>query len=115
MASRDRIAAVKRARERQNRIEAATVRVAKAQDAVSRAEARRNRAVESAEAAIDRANLNVAREVDALVDGCGSVCYAADILQISERRVRKMLANLRRHETEEYRETIEQEEQRSHG
>jgi hypothetical protein len=105
MAGRDRIAAVKRARERQTRIEAATVRVAKAQGALSRAEARRDRAVEAAQAGVVRAGLEVAREVDALVDRCGSIGYAADILEVSERQVRKMLADLRRNEAQEREET----------
>jgi hypothetical protein len=91
MAGRDRVAAVKRARERQARVEAAAVQVAKAQRRVDQAGARRQRALDAADARLAEVRDEYSREVHALVDTCGSIGYAADVLDLSERDVRIMI------------------------
>jgi hypothetical protein len=90
MASRERIAALRRARERQTRIETATTRVSRTQVRVEQAKSRRQRALESADSRVAEAELELAREVKALVTSCGSIEYAAEILELNERDVRKM-------------------------
>ena len=96
MASRDRIAAVRRARERQARIEAATTRVAQAQRRVEQAESRRQRTLDSATARLADTELDLAREIEALVTSCGSTGYAAEILGLDERQIRKMTTRAQR-------------------
>lgn len=91
MSGRDRIAAVKRAREKQARIEAATVRVAHAQQRAERAKDQRRRSVEMADAKVADREREVGTEVGLLVDVCGSTRYAADVLGLSEQQVRKMV------------------------
>jgi hypothetical protein len=98
MASRDRIAAVKRARERQARIETATTRVSRAQRRVEQSRARRQRALEAADSKVSDAELELAREVNALVTCCGSTEYAAEILELDQRAVRKMTAQAQRND-----------------
>jgi hypothetical protein len=97
MAGRDRVAAVKRARERQARVEAVAVRVAKAQRRVDQASARRQRALEVADARVAEVRDEYSREVHALVDTCGSIGYAADVLGLSERDVRTMIRRAKKH------------------
>lgn len=92
MTSRDRIAALRRARERQTRIETATTRVSRTRGRVEQARSRRQRALESADAKVAETELELAREVKALVTCCGSTEYAAEILELNERDVRKMTA-----------------------
>ncbi len=96
MASRDRIAAVRRARERQARIEAATTRVAQAQRRVEQAETRRQRTLDSANARLADTELDLACEIEALVTSCGSTGYAAEILGLDERQIRKMTTRAQR-------------------
>lgn len=96
MAGRDRIAAVKRARERQARVEAATIRVARMQRRVEQSAARRQRAIDAADARLAEVKDAYSREVEALVDTCGSVGYAADVLGLSERDVRSAIRRARR-------------------
>ena len=91
MAGRDRIAAVKRARERQARVEAAAVRVAKVQRRVDQAVVRRQRTIEAADARLSEIEHEYCQEVDALVDTCGSVNYAAEVLGVGEREVRRAM------------------------
>jgi len=91
MSGRDRIAAVKRAREKQARIEAATVRVAQSQQRAARARDQRRRSVEVADAKVADREREVDTEVGLLVDVCGSTRYAADVLGLPERQVRQMV------------------------
>jgi hypothetical protein len=91
MAGRERIAAVKRARERQARVEAAAVRVAKVQRRVDQAAIRRQRAIDAADARLGQLEDEYSREVHALVDTCGSLGYAAEVLGLGERAVRRAL------------------------
>ncbi len=98
MASRERIAALRRARERQTRIETATTRVSRTRGRLAQAKSRRQRALESADAKVAETELELAREVKALVACCGSTEYAAEILELNERDIRKMTARARRTE-----------------
>jgi len=98
MAGRDRIAAVKRARERQARVEAAVVRVTGAQRRVEQSAGRRQRAIDAADAKLSDLEDQYAREVEALVDTCGSVPYAAEVLGVDEREVRRTLKRARDHQ-----------------
>jgi hypothetical protein len=91
MSGRNRIAAVKRAREKQARIEAATVRVAQSQQGAERARDQRRRSVEMADAKVADREREVDTEVGLLVDVCGSTRYAADVLGLPERQVRQMV------------------------
>lgn len=96
MSSRERVAALRRARERQSRIEAATTRVARAQQRVERAKTRRQRALESSDSRVAEAEIELAREVEALVTCCGSRGYAAEILELNEREIRKTVSRAQR-------------------
>jgi hypothetical protein len=96
MASRDRIAALKRARERQSRIETATTRVSRSQRRVEQSRAHRQRALEAADLKVSEAELELARQVNALVTCCGSTEYAAEILELKERDIRKMTVRAQR-------------------
>ncbi len=91
MAGRERIAAVKRARERQARVEAAAVRVAKVERRVDQAALHRQRTIEAADARLGEIEDEYYREVDALVGTCGSVSYAAEVLGVGEREVRRAM------------------------
>lgn len=91
MAGRDRIAAVKRARERQARVEAVAVRVAKVQRRIDQATARRQRAIDAADARLVELGDEHAREVNALADTCGSINYTAEVLGLGERDVRRAI------------------------
>ncbi len=96
MAGRDRIASVRRARERQARIEVVTTRVARAQRRVEQAEIRRQRTLDAANEKLADTELDLAREVDSLVTSCGSTEYAAEILGLDERQVRKLTTRAQR-------------------
>lgn len=89
VAGRDRVAGVRRARERQSRIEAATVGVARAQARLERQQAARERARAEADSRVAGAEDALTREIGVLVDACGSTAYAAEILGMEERDVRK--------------------------
>lgn len=89
VSGRERVAAVRRARERQTRIEAATVRVARAQALVQRRRATRDRVLAAAAARVAAAEAAVAGEISTLVSACGSTAYAAEILDLPERDVRR--------------------------
>ncbi len=101
MAGRDRIAAVKRARERQARVEAAAVRVAKSQRRVDQAALRRKRAIDAANARLGEIEDEYCCEVRALVETCGSVAYAAEILELGERDVRRAMRRAKDHKAKE--------------
>jgi hypothetical protein len=90
MAGRDRLTAIKRARERQARIEAATLRVTHAQARLERAKTAKDRAVSTADQKIATAQADLATEVAALVAACRSTSYAAEILELDERLVRRL-------------------------
>ncbi len=90
MAGRDRVAAVRRARERQARIEAAALRIANSQRKLQRARGLRQRALEQAEARVAAREHDVEVEVNLLVEACGSPGYAAEVLELPERQVRQM-------------------------
>jgi hypothetical protein len=90
MAGRDRLNAVKRARERQALIEAATLRVARAQARAEQARSAKERTVATADEKIAGADDALAVEIRALVAACGSTSYAAEILCLEERRVRRL-------------------------
>jgi hypothetical protein len=90
LAGRDRLTAVKRARERQALIEAATLRVTRAQARAERARVAKERAVAAADERIAGAEAAVAAELQALVAACGSIGYVAEILQLDHRVIRRM-------------------------
>ena len=97
MAGRERIAAVKRARERQARVEAAVVRVAKVQRRADQAAIRRQRTIDAADARLGEIEHEYCQEVDALVGTCGSVSYAAEVLGLGERDVRRSMRRAKGH------------------
>lgn len=92
MAGRDRLTAVKRARERQALIEAATLRVTRAQSRAERARTAKQRAIAASDEKVDGADAVVSTELQALVVACGSTSYAAEILELEERLVRRLVA-----------------------
>ena len=93
MSGRDRVAAVKRAREMQVRIEAATVRVAHSQRRAERARDQRRRSLDVADAKVADRDREVDAAVGLLADACGSTRYAAEVLGLPERQVRRMVKN----------------------
>ncbi len=97
MAGRDRIAVVKRARDKQARVEATVVRVAKVQRRVDQAAIRRQRTIDAADARLGEIEHEYCQEVDALVGTCGSVSYAAEVLGLGERGVRRAMRRANDH------------------
>lgn len=96
MSGRDRVAAVKRARERQARIEEALARVTKAQRRAEQAWAQRQRSLEAAEAKVASAEDRVACDIAALATICGSTAYVAEVLGFSERQVSRLISRGRK-------------------
>jgi hypothetical protein len=95
MGASERVAALRRARQRQVRIEAATARAIKAQTALARA-------IQAKEAAIRRCDERVAietaqseSEIAELARVCGTTEAAAEILGWSIREVRRTLKSAR--------------------
>lgn len=91
MSGRDRVAAIRRAREMQARIETAAMRIANSQRKLDRARDQRQRALEQAEAKVAAREHDIDVEVRLLVEACGSPRYAAEVLGYSERQVRQMV------------------------
>ena len=91
MAGRERVAAVRRAREMQARIESVAMRIASSQRKLQRARDHRQRALEQAEAKVAAREHDVEVEVGLLVEACGSPRYAAEVLGYPERQVRQMV------------------------
>lgn len=86
-----RVAALRRARERQARIEAATARATRAQAAMERAIKARLLAAERHDERVRDAEEAVAAEAAGLAGVCGSTEAAAEILGWSVRHVRSVL------------------------
>ena len=99
MAGRDRVAALKRARERQRRIEEQTSRTVRAFRAADRARAARERAVERADQHLHDAIAAATAETARLADICGSVEAAAEILGIEAREVRRAAGTVEKRPT----------------
>ncbi|GAA3129072.1 hypothetical protein GCM10010530_57640 [Kribbella aluminosa] len=86
-----RVAALRRARERQSRIEAATARATRAQAALERAIKARLLAAERHDERVRDAEDATATEAAGLARVCGSAEAAAEILGWSVRHVRSVL------------------------
>lgn len=86
-----RVAALRRARERQSRIEAATARATRAQAALERAIKARLLAAERHDERVRDAEEATATEAAGLARVCGSAEAAAEILGWSMRHVRSVL------------------------
>jgi hypothetical protein len=93
MAGRDRVAALKRARERQRRIEEQVARAVRAYGAAERARAARERVIERADRRVSDATELAARETARLAATCGSAEAAAEILELDVRDVRRAVAS----------------------
>jgi hypothetical protein len=100
MAGRDRVAAVRRAREMQTRIETAAVRIANSQRKLQRARDQRQRALDQADTKVAAREHDVDVEVQLLVEACGSPRYAAEVLGLPERQVKQMTK--RAHQSQEH-------------
>jgi hypothetical protein len=93
MAGRDRVAALKRARERQRRIEEQVARAVRAYTAVDRARAARERAMERADQRVTDATRLAVGETARLAAICDSAEAAAEILDLDVRDVRRAVAS----------------------
>jgi len=91
MGASERAAALRRARERQAKIEAATAVVVAAQSNVGRAIEAKNQAIERHDERIVAAEEHVQSETSRLAKVCGSAEAAAEILGVSQREVRRMI------------------------
>jgi hypothetical protein len=89
--SSSRVAALRRARQRQARIEAATARAMRAQAALNRAIQARSLAAERHDIRVRDAEQRSAAEAAELARVCGSADAAAEILGWNVRDVRKVL------------------------
>lgn len=89
--SSSRVAALRRSRQRQARIEAATARAAKAQAALDRAIKARSLAAQRHNERVRDAEEASAAEAAELARVCGSADAAAEILGWSVREVRKVI------------------------
>lgn len=96
MPGRDRVAALRRARERQHLIEQAATRAVKAQTAVKRAQQARQAALQKADARVREAQQTWAEEIAGLAAVAGSPVIAADILGISQREAQRASSEARR-------------------
>jgi hypothetical protein len=92
MAGRDRVAALKRARERQRRVEEQLARAVRAHAAVERARAARDRAIERADQRVTDATGLAVHETARLAATCASAEAAAEILDLDVRDVRRAVA-----------------------
>lgn len=95
MSGRDRVAALQRARQRQQRIEEATTRATKAQARVERMLMARQAAVAKADARVTEARQQAACEVANLATIAGSTTIAAEILGLSQREAQRAVAAAR--------------------
>src|SRR4051812_15693048 len=86
-----RVAALRRARQRQARIESATARATRAQAALDRAIKARELAAEHHDERVREAEATSATEVVQLTRVCGSAEAAAEILGRTVRDIRKVL------------------------
>jgi hypothetical protein len=91
MAGSDRVAALRRARQRQARIETATARAIRAQVNVSRAVKAREASAERHDERVRRAEESAASETAELARVCGSADAAAEILGWTTREVRRVV------------------------
>lgn len=91
MGGSERVAALKRARQRQARIEAATGRAVRARTALERANRSRELAIERHDEKVANAEATSVREAAELSKVCGSAEAAAEILGLSLRDMRRLL------------------------
>ncbi len=91
MGASERAAALRRARERQARIEAATAQAVAAQGGVQRAVDMKVQAVERCDERIAVAEQTFEATTAYLAKVCGSVEVAAEILGLSQREVRRVM------------------------
>lgn len=91
MGASERVAALRRARERQTRIEAATTRTLKAQASLDRAVEARTIAIERYDERVAEAEAARAAEIADLVRTCRSSEAAAEILGWSVQEVRRVV------------------------
>jgi excisionase family DNA binding protein len=91
MTASDRLAALRRARQRQARIEAATTRAIKAHGGLERAITARQIAAERHDERVARAEALSESETADLARACGSAEAAAEILGWTVREVRRVL------------------------
>lgn len=91
MGASERVAALRRARERQTRIEAATTRTMKARDSLDRAVVAREVAIERHDVRVAEAEIAWAAETAELAQICRSAEAAAEILGWSVRELRQVV------------------------
>jgi hypothetical protein len=96
MAARERVAALKRARERQRRIEEQTARTVRAYAAAERARLARQRLIERADQRVAEAIELATTETARLAATCGSSEAAAEILGLEAREVRRAVSGTAR-------------------
>jgi|RhiMethySRZTD1v2_1073278.scaffolds.fasta_scaffold2274435_1 hypothetical protein len=99
MGASERVAAMRRARERQARIEAATARTIRAQAPLDRAIEARSLAIERYDERVADAEAASAAETALLAKICGSAEAAAEILGWSVRHLRRVVKAERERET----------------
>lgn len=92
MAGRDRIAALKRARERQRRVEEQVTRTVRAYTSADRARTNRERVIERADQRLVDASSLAMHETARLVTVCGSIDAVAQILDLDVREVRRAVS-----------------------
>lgn len=92
MAGRDRIAALKRARERQRRVEEQVTRTVRALTSADRARVNRERVIERADQRLADATSIAMHETAQLVSVCGSIDAVAQILDLDVREVRRAIS-----------------------
>jgi hypothetical protein len=91
MSGSDRVAALRRARQRQARIEAATARAIRAHAAVDRAIKAREMAAERHDERVAKAEAGASAHTAELARVCGSAEAAAEILGWSTREIRRVV------------------------
>lgn len=91
MGASERVAALRRARERQVRIEAATTRTIKAQTALDRAVEAKALAIERYDERVADAEATCAAEIAELARVCRSAEAAAEILGLPVRELRRIV------------------------
>src|SRR3954452_3096312 len=91
MGASERVAALRRARERQARIEAATTRTIKAQASLDRAVEAKTHAIERYDERVADAEATYAAEIAELARICRSAEAAAEILGWSVRELRRVV------------------------
>jgi hypothetical protein len=111
MGASERVAALRRARERQTRIEAATARTMKAQESLNRAIEAKALAIERYDERVAKAQASWAAETAELAGVCGSAEAAAEILGCSVGELRRVV----KAERERRADSIEPSERWSEG